>query len=541
MESAAAAVIPPKGPIPLVVNERHSIHHVKERGYVEAPVRVGSILVELDKSGLFQRIEPKSWGDRHIRAVHDGGLVDYIEKACAEAPEGKSVYPYVFPVRNASRRPKDRSVLAGYWCIDTFTPLNRDAYPAARRAVDCALTAAERVKEGAPLAYALVRPPGHHAERRAFGGFCYFNNAAIAAHYLSQQGRVAILDVDYHHGNGAQDIFYERSDVLTVSVHGHPSFAYPYFTGFRDETGRAAGAGYNLNIPLPETITPEQHRDAVRTALKRVARHEPAFLVVALGLDLAKGDPTGTWSNTAADFRALGRLIGEAGWPTLVVQEGGYRVRTLGVNARHFFIGLAEGASQPRPLAPKARRRADKPLVLDQVEWREAVRESDVAAVRRLVTDAGVFTTAEVAIAAELVEERIAKGRLSGYDFVFAESEGELLGYACYGATPGTDTTFDLYWIAVSRARRKLGIGRALLARVEEDVARRGGLALYAHTSGTDAYAPTRAYYRRAGFKKAAELPDFYRADDAMVIYRKEIGREHGVPVPLGPGAAAAE
>lgn len=331
----------------LVVNDKHDIHHIRERGYVEAPVRIAAILKELEPTGLFRTSNVKEFSESHIRAVHDGRFVDYLKRACRNVPANKSLYPYVFPIRNAARPPKELSVRAGYYCIDTFTPLNQNAYPAAKHAVDCALTAAEALLGGDRLAYALIRPPGHHAEHAAFGGFCYFNNGAIVAHHLSRTGTVAILDIDYHHGNGQQEIFYERGDVLTVSIHGHPQFAYPYFTGFEDEKGAKSGSGYNLNIPLPEQIDAERYRQALTRALDRVRRFGPRFLVVALGLDTAKGDPTGTWSLAARDFEENGRLIGNLRLPTLVVQEGGYRTRTLGVNARHFFTGLVQSAFGP--------------------------------------------------------------------------------------------------------------------------------------------------------------------------------------------------
>ncbi len=171
-----AASRPFERSIALVVNEGHEIHHVRDRGYVEAPVRIPVILRELDKLDLFERVEPKKFPDHHLTDVHDPGLVSYLKKCCEGVPEGESVYPYVFPIRNAARPPKELSLRAGYYCIDTFTPLNRNAYKAARAAVDCTLTAASEIQSGRRLAYALVRPPGHHAERKVFGGFCYFNN-----------------------------------------------------------------------------------------------------------------------------------------------------------------------------------------------------------------------------------------------------------------------------------------------------------------------------------------------------------------------------
>jgi acetoin utilization deacetylase AcuC-like enzyme/GNAT superfamily N-acetyltransferase len=330
--------------IMLVINDRHWIHHVEERGYVESPVRIDTILKELDKTDLFEKVAPHHFSEKHIKEVHDSGYVDYLKKVCANLEPGTSVYPYVFPARNRTRPPKDLPIRAGYYCIDTFTPINGNAYLAAKRAVDCALTAAKKLLEGYRLAYALVRPPGHHAEPSVFGGFCYFNSAAAAAELLSVYGKIAILDIDYHHGNGSQEIFYERPDVLTVSIHGHPSFSYPYFSGFVSEKGRGAGKGYNINIPLPEHVDGERYLDVLKEALGRVRRFRPRFLVVALGLDTAREDPTGSWTLEAEDFESIGQMIGSLRLPTLVVQEGGYDTRILGINARSFLTGLWSGA-----------------------------------------------------------------------------------------------------------------------------------------------------------------------------------------------------
>jgi len=330
--------------ISLVFNNEHAVHYVHERGYVESPVRVEAILSALNGSGLFRHIPIHRFPEHHIAAVHDRKFLDYLQKVCLSLPEKESVYPYVFPIRNHTRPPQDLPMRAGYYCIDTFTPLNKNAYFAARNAVNCSLTAAQSILEGAFLAYALVRPPGHHAERDVFGGFCYLNSTAIAAHYLSHHGNVAILDIDYHHGNGQQNIFYSRNDVLTISIHGHPRFTYPFFSGFSEERGEGEGRGFSRNYPLPENISTERYFEIIKRAIQRINRFNPKFLVVALGLDTARGDPTGTWNLTLADFNRIGKLIGELPFSTLFVQEGGYRTRTIGKNALAFFKGIWSGS-----------------------------------------------------------------------------------------------------------------------------------------------------------------------------------------------------
>ena len=293
--------------------------------------------------GFFDTIKPEFFSEKYIRTVHKDDFVTYLKKMCNQLEPGKSVYPYVFPIRNAARPPVEMPVRAGYYCIDTFTPLNKNAYIAAKRAVDCALTAANAILEGYPAAYALVRPPGHHAERKAFGGFCYFNSTAIAAEYLSKQGKVAIIDIDYHHGNGTQNIFYKRKDVLTISIHGNPKFAYPYFSGFADEKGTEEGYGYNINFPLKEEINGEEYYNALVIAVQKIRRFNPDFLVIALGYDTSKGDPTGTWNLQPQDFENNGRLLGSLGIPALIMQEGGYKIPRLAGNATYFFRGLRNG------------------------------------------------------------------------------------------------------------------------------------------------------------------------------------------------------
>ncbi len=504
-------------PIALVVNDRHIIHHVHERGYVEAPVRVESILKELDAAGIFTRLAPRPFADRHLTAVHDAGFVAYLRRACMDVPENKSLYPYVFPIRNKTRPPKEPSVLAGYYCIDTFTPIHRNAWPAARRAVDCTLTAAREILDGRRLAYALVRPPGHHAERRSFGGFCYFNNNAVAAHYLSAHGTVAILDIDYHHGNGQQDIFYDRADVLTVSIHGHPRFAYPYFSGFEDERGQGEGEGFNLNLALPESVDGARYREALVRALKRIDAFGPRFLVVALGLDTGKRDPTGTWRLSPGDFAENGKMIGALGLPTLVVQEGGYRQLTLGRNARQFFAGLAEGHLKTRPLRPGRRK---PPAGLAQ---RYEVACADPRRIAELVRRTGFFNEEEIAVAAELAQERLAKRDASGYHFILVDNEDRLAGYTCYGPIPATAASYDLYWIAVHPDSQGKGLGRRLMAETEGRIHQAGGKRIYVETSTRAQYTGTRAFYERCGYRLESVLEDFYGPGDGKATYCKTL------------------
>lgn len=327
-------------PIKVVVAERHTIHHLKEKGYVERPVRVQAILRGLEKVPV-ERVATRRFSESHLTAVHSSQLVEFLKAMGQRLDEKALIYPEIFPIRQPERMPRALEDRAGYFCCDTFTPVTKNCFRAARDGVDVALTAASLLLEGERIAYAVCRPPGHHAERRIYGGFCYFNNSAVAANFLSKAGKVALLDIDYHHGNGAQDIFYRRSDVLTISIHGHPRHAYPNFSGYADERGEGDGLGFNRNFPLEPPIDDKAYLAVLEHATKRIEHFSPKYLVVSLGFDIMRGDPTGSFGLTVSGMRQIGHRLGQLGYPVLIVQEGGYSVRNLRLGSHSFFLGLA--------------------------------------------------------------------------------------------------------------------------------------------------------------------------------------------------------
>ncbi|WP_339737435.1 hypothetical protein [uncultured Maricaulis sp.] len=347
-------------PIDVVItaDEAPSIEHSPFKGYYERPARVAAVRKALEGLPVNDHAAGR-WGLEHILEVHDHRMVKFLEETATRIPEGRIVYPEIFPIRQADRLPRNFEMRAGYFCIDTSTPLTRAVYPAARRAVDAALTGAKLIKDGKTgWAYVVVRPPGHHAERRAFGGFCYFNNAAIAAHHLSGQGkaagkvakpaRIAVLDIDHHHGNGTQDIFYEREDVLTVSIHGHPEDCYPFFAGFEDERGRDAGLGFNRNYPIRPGVDDAGYLTVLGRALRRIRAFAPDYLVVSLGVDIMKGDPTGNFFITPDGMHRIAEAIGRQGYRTLIMQEGGYSLANIRRGVQQFLLGFAAGQEAPR-------------------------------------------------------------------------------------------------------------------------------------------------------------------------------------------------
>jgi acetoin utilization deacetylase AcuC-like enzyme len=280
--------------------------------------------------------------------VHSPELVGFLEQAwpawrAAGGPE--VLIPDTFALgrlaRGGGRDPGGGIGRAGWFCFDTATPLVAGSFAAAVAAADAALTAADLVAGGQPAAYALCRPPGHHAGPGYYGGFCLLNNAAIAARRLAALGRVAVVDVDFHHGNGTQDIFWEDPEVLYVSLHGDPAVHYPFFTGGAGETGGGPGAGATRNLPLPDGTGDDAYLEALAEAMAAVDAFDPAVVVVSAGFDTFEDDPIGAFRVTTGGFARIGAALAAAGRPLLVVQEGGYAVEALGANAVALMRGMS--------------------------------------------------------------------------------------------------------------------------------------------------------------------------------------------------------
>jgi acetoin utilization deacetylase AcuC-like enzyme len=328
----------------------------------EAPERAIQIEAALAADGGFEPFEPDAFGTAPILAVHDVSLVEVVDNAWADAlaagdVEGSSpLLPDTFRLEayagamQLSGLPAAAHRRLGAFCFDTATPIVAGTAAAARRAVDVALTAAARVAAGAPLAYGLCRPPGHHAARRMLGGYCFYNNAAIAAEWLRREGgyrRVAILDIDYHHGNGTQQLFWERGDVLYVSLHADPARAYPYFSGYATECGSGDGDGHTLNFPLPPSTALDHYASTLRRGLDAIAAFAPdGPLILSLGFDTFERDPIGDLALRTADYGELGSMVAATRMPVVALQEGGYALDAIGANARAFLRGL-RGESMP--------------------------------------------------------------------------------------------------------------------------------------------------------------------------------------------------
>ncbi|HET6222430.1 MAG TPA: histone deacetylase family protein [Dongiaceae bacterium] len=318
----------------------------------EMPRRAQIVIDRVKATKLGPIMAPQEFGLEPIRRVHDKGFVEFLRTAWDEWVLAHGAYdalPLVWHTRGFRKKPPLPEAIDGklsYYAIDAGTPITAGTWRAVSAAANVALTGVKLVEGGERTAFSLCRPPGHHAGSDFYGGYCFLNNAAIAAQAFRDKGakRVAILDVDYHHGNGTQEMFYGRADVLTISIHADPRQEYPFFLGFADETGKGKGEGFHLNLPLRWGSAWDRYDGALQTAMKRIRKYGPEVIVVSLGLDTFKEDPISKFKLGHKDYLRMGEMIAGAGKPTLFVMEGGYAVDALGVNTVNVLTGFEQAA-----------------------------------------------------------------------------------------------------------------------------------------------------------------------------------------------------
>ncbi|HOJ88069.1 MAG TPA: histone deacetylase family protein [Pseudothermotoga sp.] len=290
----------------------------------EKPERIDAIKEAMILHGFDNLTPPGKFPANYVYMVHEESYVEWLKAKSSSTPENEEYILEVF----------------GYdMCFDTGTPILHNTFETAKRAVDVTLTAASIVESGTDTVYALVRPPGHHATRNLCGGYCYFNNAAIAANYLIKRGtdRIVILDLDFHHGNGTQEIFYNTDLVYYISIHGDPKIFYPWISGKESEVGEGPGEGFNLNLPLPPHANWERYSEALSYAVREIRDYYPDVLIISLGFDTHKEDPVGKFDLEDEDYARIAKQISKLKLPTLVVQEGGYNPKSNASAAVNFF------------------------------------------------------------------------------------------------------------------------------------------------------------------------------------------------------------
>jgi acetoin utilization deacetylase AcuC-like enzyme len=339
----------------IVHNEFHSLHAAEYEFFrgekveaFEKPSRADFVLNALRDAKFGEFVAMRSFADSEIARVHNERYLKFIRDAYDEYTElggTGDAFPSVWSIRGmrSDVEPKNFAARMGLYSFDSGTPFTAGAYAGSRAGADCALTGAKLLTAGERSAFVLTRPPGHHAGSDFFGGYCFLNNAAIAAQYLRDQGasRVAILDVDYHHGNGTQEIFYSRGDVFFASIHADPATDYPFFLGYSDEVGEGAGRGFNLNLPLAQGASPDTWFAALDVAIAKTLAFKPDALIVSLGVDTYEGDPISHFKlRTREDYPRLGEKIRSMNLPTLFVMEGGYAVKEIGDNIAAVLSGF---------------------------------------------------------------------------------------------------------------------------------------------------------------------------------------------------------
>ena len=337
-----------------VYSEKHRLHFPKGELYggelvtpFERPSRVEYVLRRLGETGMTEIVSPDAVDMAPIERVHDRDYLAFLEGAWGEwkaAGFGGEIIAASMPVRRQDkvRPPRNIDGKVGYYCLASETAITSGTWEAVLASASTVQSAQRLVAGGDRAAFALCRPPGHHATRDQYGGYCFVNNAAVAAQMFVDggAGRVAILDVDFHHGNGTQDIFYGRGDVLFCSLHGEPEDAFPYFAGYADETGSGDGEGFNINYPMPEGSPFAVWRDSLKDAIGRIADYAPDALVVSLGVDTFEEDPISFFKLKNADYTTMGADIAALGLPTLFVMEGGYAIEDVGINAVNVLQGF---------------------------------------------------------------------------------------------------------------------------------------------------------------------------------------------------------